>query len=96
MSLPTCEVRVSTLTGLYYLGFGPTRSRSEYKTFKGAVKSAVRKGYEVLTTEDPMIEFVKNERKTKIVTNLMSGRLIRIGVNTDPCCDPSTESYWSK
>lgn len=34
-------------------------------------------------------------QKTKIVTNLMSGRLCRIPVNTPLCCDPSSETYWS-
>jgi hypothetical protein len=33
--------------------------------------------------------------KTKIVTNLLSRRLVRIPVNTPLCCDPSSETYWS-
>ena len=34
-------------------------------------------------------------RRTKKVTNLMSGKEIEIDVNTPACCDPSTETYWS-
>jgi hypothetical protein len=36
-----------------------------------------------------------NARKTKLVTNLMSGKQIEIDINTPACCDPSTETYWS-
>jgi hypothetical protein len=90
-----CEIAVSTLGRRYYLSFGATRSRNEYKTFAGAVRSAIRKGYEVITTVDPMIEFKKNDGKTKIVQNLLSGKLVRVAVNTPACCDPSTETYWS-
>jgi hypothetical protein len=34
-------------------------------------------------------------RRTRTVTNLMSGRQVEIDVNTPHCCDPSTETYWS-
>jgi len=91
----TCEIVVSKLTRRYYLSFGCTRRRNEYKTFKGAVRAAVGSGYNVITTVDPMIEFLKNDSKTQIVTSLCSGKLVRIGVNTPACCDPSTETYWS-
>ena len=37
----------------------------------------------------------KNDKKTKIVQNLIGGKLVRINVNTPACCDPSTETYWS-
>jgi hypothetical protein len=90
-----CDIRVSNLTHDYYHGFGCARSNQEWKTFKGAVRAATRKGYKVLTTVDPMIEFKANAKKTRIVTNLLSGGLVRIGVNTPACCDPSTETYWS-
>jgi hypothetical protein len=33
--------------------------------------------------------------QTKVVTNLMSGNLVRIPVDTPLCCDPSSETYWS-
>jgi hypothetical protein len=79
----------------YYLGFGACRSRTEYKTFAGAVRSAHNKGYTVETEIDPRIEYMANEKKTKIVTNAISGNLCRIPVNTPACCDPSTETYWS-
>jgi hypothetical protein len=90
-----CEIAVSTLGRKYYLSFGCTRSRSEFKTFAGAVRSAKRKGYKVTTKVDPMVAFLKNDKKTKIVQNLLSGKLVRIGENTPACCDPSTETYWS-
>lgn len=90
-----CEIRVSKLTGRYYHGFGCTMGRNEYKTYAGAVRSALKKGYAVVNKEDPMIEFKKNAKKTKIVTSLMSGKLCRIPVNTPLCCDPSSETYWS-
>lgn len=95
MERKSCEVRVSTLTRHYYLGFGAARSNTEYKTFSGALRAAARKGYECLTTVDPMIEYKANEKKTKIVTNMLSGKLVRIPVNTPLCCDPSSETYWS-
>jgi hypothetical protein len=88
-------IRVSSLTGLYYIGIGCCRGRNDYRTFKGAVKAAQKKGYEVTNADvDPMIEFRTNEKKTKIVTNLQSGKLCRIPVNTPLCCDPSSETYW--
>jgi hypothetical protein len=90
-----CEIAVSKLGRNYYLSFGATRSRKEYKTFAGAVRSAVRKGYKVTTKVDPMPAFLANDGKTKIVENLIGGKLVRIGVNTPACCDPSTETYWS-
>jgi hypothetical protein len=31
----------------------------------------------------------------KTVTNLMTGKEIRIAADTPRCCDPSSESYWS-
>lgn len=93
--IKTCSIRVSALTRKYYIGFGAARSTSEYKTFAGALRAATNKGYVVDSTVDPMIEFAKNDKRTKIVENLMSGRLVRIPVNTPECSDPSTETYWS-
>ena len=88
---PKVEIYVSTLTGLYRIA----HKKGEWRTFRGAVKAATRRGYDVVTKEDPMIEYLKNEKRTKIVTNLQSGKLVRIAVNTPACCDPSTETYWS-
>ncbi len=90
-----CEIVVSKLTRRYYISFGATRRPNEYKTFAGAVRSAKARGYKVETKIDPMAEFLKNDKKTKIVTNLLSGKLVRIGVNEPLCCDPSSETYWS-
>lgn len=46
-----------------------------------------------------LIEDVKvlerEEVPTKLVRNIMSGKLCRIPVDTPRCCDPSTELYWS-
>lgn len=39
-------------------------------------------------------DFAKVE-KMKVVTNLMTGKPIRIPVNTPRSCDPSTELYWT-
>jgi hypothetical protein len=36
-----------------------------------------------------------NKPKMKTVTNLMSGKKIRIPENTPRSCDPSTELYWT-
>jgi hypothetical protein len=91
MNIPTVEVYVSTLTNLYRI----SGKKGEWKTFRGAVKAATRRGYEVSTLVDPMVEYLNNEKKTKIVTNLQSGKLVRIAKNTPACCDPSTETYWS-
>jgi hypothetical protein len=86
------SIYISTLTGLYRIN----GKKGEWKTFRGAVKAATRRGYEIINADvDPMIEYLKNEKKTKIVTNLQSGKLVRIPVNTPACCDPSTETYWS-
>lgn len=93
MTNPTCTIRFDGFS--YYLGFGASRSKAEFKTFAGAVRSATRKGYEVETKVDPAIEYAANQNKTKIVTNLISGKLCRIPVNTPRCCDPSSEAYWS-
>jgi len=95
MTTTKCEVVVSTLTHRYYLSFGATRSKSEWKTFKGALRAAAARGCEVLTKQDPMIKFRQDDKRTKIVTNLMTKKLVRIPVNTPACCDPSTETYWS-
>lgn len=35
------------------------------------------------------------KRKTKMVRNLMSGKMVEIDADTPFCCDPSTETYWS-
>lgn len=32
---------------------------------------------------------------TKMVRNLMSGKMVEIPTDTPFCCDPSTETYWS-
>lgn len=37
----------------------------------------------------------KEEGKTKVVTNILSGKLVRIPANTPRCCDPSSELYHS-
>ena len=99
MSKDTVTVYVSTLTRNYKVGIGCCAYRNEYKTFAGAVKAArkvaAERGLEFVTTVDPMVEFLANDKKTKIVTNLQSGKLVRIGVNTPLCCDPSSETYWS-
>jgi len=93
----TCTIRVDCLDGNYYHSFGCTRSRNTWKSFRGAVRAARLKGFEVTNpTEDPMEQFRRDAKRTKIVTNLMSGKLVRIPVNTPACCDPSTETYWSK
>jgi hypothetical protein len=39
--------------------------------------------------------FRANIEKIKVVKNLMSGKDVRISVNTPRCCDPSSETYWS-
>lgn len=93
--MKTCTIRISSLSRNYYLGFDGLRSRNEYKTYAGALRAALKKGYQVTNTEDPMVEYRKNEGKTKIVTNLLSGKLVRIPVNTPAGSDPSTETYWS-
>ena len=77
----------------YYLGFGACRGRNEYKTFSGALRAAAKKGLNS-TPVDPKIEYLANEGKTKIVTNLLSGKLVRIAVNTPRSCDPSSDLYW--
>jgi hypothetical protein len=84
-------IHISTLTGLYKIG----GKKGEWKTFAGAKRAAARRGYVNMTVADPMIEYKANDKKTKIVTNLQSGKLVRIPVNTPGCCDPSTETYWS-
>jgi hypothetical protein len=35
------------------------------------------------------------EPMTKMVKNLMSGKLVEIDYRTPRCCDPSSETYWS-
>jgi hypothetical protein len=37
----------------------------------------------------------KNEKRTKTVRNLMTGKDVEIPYNTPLCCDPSSETYWS-
>ena len=92
----TCVIAVSTTTQEYYISRGVLRSNREWKTFNGAVRHARMKGLNVLNADkDPMIEYRKNDKRTKIVTNLLSGKLVRIPVNTPLCCDPSSETYWS-
>lgn len=93
MTDPTCTIRFAD--GSYYLGLGACRSRQSYKTFPNAVRAATRQGYVVETTVDPRIEYEANEKKTKIVTSLMTDKLVRIPVNTPHYCDPSSEAYWS-
>ncbi len=98
IKIPDAQIKVSTLTGNYYISHtgGCLRSNQEWTTFRGAVKAAVRRGFEVENaTVDPMIDYRKRDKQTKIVTNLMSGKLVRIPVNTPNCCDPSSETYWS-
>lgn len=91
----TCTIEICNLTRNYYISYGAMRSRQDWKTMKGAVKAATRKGYTVLNPNvDPMVEFRANDKKTKIVKSLMSDKLVRIAVNTPACCDPSTETYW--
>jgi hypothetical protein len=81
--------------GRYYIGLGACRSRTEYKTHRGALAAAKRKGYEVTDLTDPAVAYRANANKTKIVTSLQSGKLVRIAVNTPLSCDPSSETYWS-
>lgn len=92
---PKATIFVDTLGGLYRWSNGAGSSRLEFKTFAGAVRAATRKGYEVTTTVDPMIEYRANEKRTKIVLNLISGKMVRIPFNSPLCCDPSSETYWS-
>jgi hypothetical protein len=54
---------------------------------QGRIKAA---DYAIL----PIDEFRKIE-KTKVVTNLMSGKEVTISVNAPRSCDPSSEAYWS-
>jgi hypothetical protein len=89
----TCTVRFDGYG--YKLGFGVCSSTDHWKTFANACRAAQRKGYVNETTVDPKIEYMANENKTKIVTNLISGKLVRIPVNTPIYCDPSSESYHS-
>lgn len=91
LDIPQVEIYVSNLSRHYRIG-GRT---GEWKTFGGAVRAATRRGYEVTTTVDPMAEYLANEKKTKIVLNLISGKLVRIPFNSPLCCDPSSETYWS-
>jgi hypothetical protein len=51
----------------------------------------VAKDYNVIS----LAEYDESVRTTKTVRNLMTGKEIVIDINTPPCCDPSTETYWS-
>jgi hypothetical protein len=53
-----------------------------------------------ISTADLLAEIARREAaqsqpKTKMVRNLMSGKMIEIDANTPLCCDPSSETYWS-
>jgi hypothetical protein len=39
--------------------------------------------------------FYLEQFTTKTVTSLMSGKEVKIPVNTPLACDPSSETYWS-
>ena len=39
--------------------------------------------------------FYLGQFTTKTVTSLMSGKEVKIPVNTPLACDPSSETYWS-
>ena len=89
MTPKTAKIYTDRLNGEYYLSYGGVlRSNKTWKTIRGATRYAATIGYEVT-------EVVAPEKGTKIVTNLLSGRLVRIDKETPACCDPSTETYWS-
>ena len=56
---------------------------------KGAISPTAK--YQVAEAD----HFHLKIEKTKSVRNLQSGKWIDIPVNTPPCLDPSTETYWS-
>lgn len=39
--------------------------------------------------------YYESVEETKLVKNLMTGKEVRISVNTPRVCDPSSEAYWS-
>jgi len=89
----TCKIAYD---GEYYISRDYMRSNTTWRTFKGALRAAAKRGLTVLDPQlDPAIEYYSNSNKTKIVVNLMSNKLTRIAVNTPLSCDPSSETYWS-
>ena len=75
------QVYVNKLDRRYHY-FHSGSSHKGFKTFGGAVRAAQRRGFNVVTKDDPMVQFLKDDRRTKIVTNMISGELVRIPVNT--------------
>lgn len=59
--------------------------------------AAIQRKINTLTAQLNMLNRTLPQPKvrTKIVTNLLSRKLVRIPVDTPLCCDPSSETYWS-
>lgn len=64
---------------------------------KAALTRFVKKGVcvrdEVAITD--IEDFNNNVEKYEMVTNFMTGQLVRQRVNTPRCCDVSSELYWA-
>jgi hypothetical protein len=74
----------------------------QFATFatEGAAKAAatrLAKAGKIVLDEHCIMEDVEHKKieKMEVVTNLMTGTEVVQSVNTNLCCDPSSETYWS-
>ena len=68
-----------------------TRRRPTYATARNAVLAALK----LRKVKGPFEITVDEMKGTKMVRNLMSGKMVEIARTTPLCCDPSSETYWS-
>ena len=77
------------------------KSKKPKSTFQFSNKAEALKAQRMLacaTNDDWQLSgYNGNWQVTQMiqVTNLMSGKPIKIAADTPMCCDPSSETYWS-
>lgn len=77
------------------------RTRKEYYDTIRAAKAArtrLERDGKIDATDYDIADvstYTRDIEQFKTVKNLMSGKPVRVSVNTPACCDPSTETYWS-
>lgn len=74
-----------------------SRGKDRYETERAAKAGATRliKSGRLIPGTFTVYDITQMPRKTRMVTNLMTGKLVEEDVNTPWSCSVASESYWS-
>lgn len=85
--------RKPLIRNCYVLYRTDTLEMVRYYTYQKAAHNACLPGLSV--TDITTFTNMRENGPTKMVKNLMTGKMVEIAADTPWCCNPASETYWS-